>query len=44
MVQELQASDRSRLRGTEREALSTLLARGLRCREDKDLLIAFSGD
>jgi hypothetical protein len=44
MVRELQASMSSRLRGTESRAVSTLLAWGLRCREDRELLIAFSGD
>ncbi|MEU0662233.1 hypothetical protein [Streptomyces lavendulocolor] len=44
MVRELEAADRSRLRGAESEVAGTLLAWGLRCRADSDLRISFSGD
>ncbi|GAA3660736.1 hypothetical protein ACG5V6_27910 [Streptomyces chitinivorans] len=44
MVRELEGLDLARLRSAEREAVSTLLAWGLRCRADGDLRIAFSGD
>ncbi|MFD2686448.1 hypothetical protein ACFS5L_16600 [Streptomyces phyllanthi] len=44
MVRELESSDLARLRGAEREILTTLLAWGLRCRADRDVHIAFSGD
>ena len=44
MVRELAGSDLARLRGAESHAVSTLLAWGLRCRVDRDLRIAFSGD
>ncbi|MET8783925.1 MULTISPECIES: hypothetical protein [unclassified Streptomyces] len=44
MVRELEGSNLARLRGAEHEAITTLLAWGLRCRADRDLRIAFSGD
>ncbi|MFJ9657497.1 hypothetical protein ACIRPR_05960 [Streptomyces griseoflavus] len=44
MVRELEGSDLARLRGAESDTVSTLLAWGRRCRVDRDLLIAFSGD
>ncbi|OAL13249.1 hypothetical protein A4V12_18740 [Streptomyces noursei] len=44
MVRELEAADRSRLRGAASEVAGTLLAWGLRCRADSDLRISFSGD
>ncbi|WP_333752599.1 hypothetical protein [Streptomyces sp. IBSBF 2394] len=44
MVRELAGSDLARLRGAESQAVSTLLVWGLRCRSDKELRIAFSGD
>ncbi|MFD9469922.1 hypothetical protein [Streptomyces goshikiensis] len=44
MVRELEGSDLARLRGAESQAVSTLLAWGLRCRSDRELRIAFSGD
>ncbi|MGW8777513.1 hypothetical protein ACWGNM_05485 [Streptomyces sp. NPDC055796] len=44
LVRELEGSDLARLRGAESQAVSTLLAWGLRCRADRDLRIAFSGD
>ncbi|MBT2447458.1 hypothetical protein J7F03_10300 [Streptomyces sp. ISL-43] len=44
MVRELEGLDLARLRGAEHEAITTLLAWGLRCRADRDLRIAFSGD
>ncbi|MET8962968.1 hypothetical protein ABZX69_26460 [Streptomyces sp. NPDC004074] len=44
MVRELEGSHRARLRGAEHEAIVTLLAWALRCRADRDLRIAFSGD
>ncbi|BAU81599.1 succinate dehydrogenase flavoprotein subunit [Streptomyces laurentii] len=44
MVRELEGADLARLRGVESQLVSTLLAWGLRCRADRDLRIAFSGD
>ncbi|MEU1415286.1 hypothetical protein [Streptomyces sp. NPDC005731] len=44
MVRELEDSNLARLRDAEHEAITTLLAWGLRCRADRDLRIAFSGD
>ncbi|MBM9617158.1 hypothetical protein ACFQ60_46405 [Streptomyces zhihengii] len=44
MMRELEDSDLARLRGAEHRAVSTLLAWGLRCRSDRELRIAFSGD
>ncbi|GGX43950.1 hypothetical protein [Streptomyces chryseus] len=44
MVRELEGSDLARLRSAEHEAMTTLLAWGLRCRADRDLRIAFVGD
>ncbi|MFJ8756619.1 hypothetical protein [Streptomyces cyaneofuscatus] len=44
LVRELEGSDLARLRGAESQAVSTLLAWGLRCHADRDLRIAFSGD
>lgn len=44
MVRELESSHLARLRGAEHKAIATLLAWGLRCRADRDLQIAFSGD
>ncbi|MFI7008877.1 hypothetical protein [Streptomyces sp. NPDC050145] len=44
LVRELEGSDLTRLGDAESQAVSTLLAWGLRCRADKDLRIAFSGD
>lgn len=44
MVRELEGLDLARLRGIESEVISTLLAWGRRCRMDRDLRIAFSGD
>ncbi|MEV5646418.1 hypothetical protein AB0L67_41200 [Streptomyces flaveolus] len=44
MVRELEGSDLARLRGVESQTVSTLLAWGLRCRSDRELCIAFSGD
>lgn len=44
MVRELEGSDLARLRSAESQAVSTLLAWGLRCRVDRDLHLAFSGD
>ncbi|WP_432120140.1 hypothetical protein [Streptomyces sp. bgisy032] len=44
MVRELEGSDLARLRDAESQAVSTLLAWGLRCRAEKDLRIAFSGE
>ncbi|MCJ1677631.1 hypothetical protein MTF65_09830 [Streptomyces sp. APSN-46.1] len=44
MVRELEGSDFARLTSAEREVMVTVLAWGLRCRADRDLRIAFSGD
>ncbi|MET9465929.1 hypothetical protein ABZY44_14225 [Streptomyces sp. NPDC006544] len=44
MVRELEGADLARLRNAESEAITTLLAWGLRCRADGDLRIGFSGD
>ncbi|MEV7562499.1 hypothetical protein [Streptomyces sp. NPDC089795] len=44
MVQELEGSDLARLRNGEHEVVAVLLAWGRRCRADRDLRIAFSGD
>ncbi|MFD9414130.1 hypothetical protein ACFWC9_05275 [Streptomyces goshikiensis] len=44
MVRELEGSDLARLRSGEHEVATTLLAWGQRCRTDRDLRIAFSGD
>ncbi|MGW2174717.1 hypothetical protein ACWC1C_29750 [Streptomyces sp. NPDC001705] len=44
MVGELEGSDLARLRDAESQAVSTLLAWGLRCRSDSELGISFSGD
>ncbi|MFJ6785937.1 hypothetical protein [Streptomyces yangpuensis] len=44
MVRELEGSDRARLSRGEHEIVATLLAWGRRCRADRDLRIAFSGD
>ncbi|MFE7385570.1 hypothetical protein ACFU9F_35015 [Streptomyces zhihengii] len=44
IMRELEDSDLARLRGAEHRAVSTLLAWGLRCRSDRELRIAFSGD
>ncbi|GGV56487.1 hypothetical protein GCM10010245_89420 [Streptomyces spectabilis] len=44
MVRELEGADLSRLRDIEPQVLSKLVAWGLRCRADRDLRIAFSGD
>ncbi|MFJ3769565.1 hypothetical protein ACIPQJ_33255 [Streptomyces sp. NPDC090082] len=44
MVRELEGSDLARLRSGENEVVATLLAWGRRCRADRDLRIAFSGD
>lgn len=44
MVRELEGSDLAPLRGAESQAISTLLAWGLRCRADGDLRSAFSDD
>ncbi|MFF3401365.1 hypothetical protein ACFYW6_22965 [Streptomyces sp. NPDC002659] len=44
MVRELEGSDLARLRGAEHAVMTTLLAWGLRCRADRDLRIAFSGE
>ncbi len=44
MVRELEGSDLGRLRSGEHVVVTTLLAWGRRCRTDRDLLIAFSGD
>ncbi|MFJ7263350.1 hypothetical protein ACIQV2_24660 [Streptomyces globosus] len=44
MVRELERSDLARLCGRERELVTTLMAWGHRCRTDRNLRIAFSGD
>ncbi|CAM5346660.1 hypothetical protein [Streptomyces avidinii] len=44
MVRELESSDLARLKGVGHEAMTALLAWGLRCRSDSSLRIAFSGD
>lgn len=44
MVRELEGSDLARLRNGEHEAVATLPAWGRRCRADRDLRVAFSGD
>lgn len=44
MVREIEQLDLERLQAAEREVLMTLLAWGRRCREDRDLRIAFVGD
>lgn len=44
MVRELEGADPARLSGAGSRAVSTLLAWGLRCRADRELRIAFSGD
>ncbi|MFJ7593504.1 hypothetical protein ACIQZO_40285 [Streptomyces sp. NPDC097617] len=44
MVRELENAHLARLSSAEHEAVATLLAWGMRCRADRDLRIAFSGD
>ncbi|WP_146228370.1 hypothetical protein [Streptomyces sp. CG 926] len=44
MVRELGGVDLARLGSGEHEVVTTLLAWGLRCRTDRELRIAFSGD
>ncbi|MET7276550.1 hypothetical protein ABZS59_36165 [Streptomyces flaveolus] len=44
MVRELEGADLARLRDGEHEIVATLLAWARRCRADRDLRIAFSGD
>ncbi|MFE9796557.1 hypothetical protein ACFYRL_33045 [Streptomyces goshikiensis] len=44
MVGELEGANLAQLNSAEHEAIATLWAWGLRCRADRDLRIAFSGD
>ncbi|MGW6867205.1 hypothetical protein ACWGHM_00235 [Streptomyces sp. NPDC054904] len=44
MVRELKCADLARLSDAEHEAITTLLAWGLRCRADRYLRIGFAGD
>ncbi|WP_143662618.1 hypothetical protein [Streptomyces sp. CB03238] len=44
LVRELKGSDLARLCGAEREVTQRLVAWGVRCREDRNLYLAFSGD
>ncbi|MFD4244053.1 hypothetical protein ACFWP3_21000 [Streptomyces sp. NPDC058525] len=44
MVRELEGADLARLGSSEHEVVAVLLAWGRRCRSDRDLRIAFSGD
>ncbi|MFJ3214005.1 hypothetical protein [Streptomyces flaveolus] len=44
MVRELEGADLARLRDGEQEIVATLLAWARRCRADRDLRVAFSGD
>ncbi|MEU9236013.1 hypothetical protein [Streptomyces subrutilus] len=44
MVRKLESVELARLKNGEHEAMTTLLAWGLRWRADRDLLIGFSGD